>query len=180
MILDADDMHETNHRLDLLEHLHDENPLFRMTAFAIPGLCSPAFLDSLPDWIEVAAHGWMHGGTDCSDPREAENWGYEETIDVLLALPARFVKLWKSPGWQISDGTYTALFDLGWAVADQPYNDHRRPRGLRVHRLGDGDHVHTHVQNVCGNGLEETFPSLLARVKEATSFELVSEAARPW
>lgn len=181
MIFDTDDLHDTNHRLDLLEQLHAANPLFRMTAFAVPALCSNSFLDSLPEWIEVVPHGWMHGGRDCSDPHEAESWTYDQTVDVFLALDhPRWADGWKSPGWQISDGTYEALVEFGWWCADQPYNDARRPAGLRVHRLGDGDHVHTHVQDVCGNGLRETFPALLERVGAAESFELVSEVAAPF
>jgi len=180
MIFDTDDFHEGNHRLDLLEALHDANPLFKMTAFAVPAYCPESFLASLPDWIEVAVHGWAHGGRDCSNPREAENWTYAEALDVLLAAPGRFVEGFKAPGWQISDGTYQALDALGYWVADQHYNDARRPFGLRVHCEGDGDHLHTHVQNVCGNGLQERFPEWLARVEAAESFEFVSEAVQPW
>lgn len=165
----------SNHRLDLLSRLKDANPAFRMTAFAVPGFCPDGFLRSLPDWIEVVPHGWLHGGPDCSDPREAEHWTYEQACEVLDNLHPLFARGWKSPGWQISDGTYRALLERGYWVADQHYNDHRRPDGLRVHCEGDGDHVHTHVQDVCGNGLEETFPTLLDRVLRAESFELVSE-----
>ena len=180
MIVDFDDFHETNHRLDLLEQLRAANPMFRCTLFAIPALGSDSFWDAVPEWCELAVHGWRHGGPDCSDPREAENWTREEALDVLLSAPARFVDGFKAPGWQISNGTYEALSELGWWVADQPYNDGRRPAGLRVHRLGDGDHWHGHIQDVCGNGLAETFPELLARVERADSFELVSEVVQPW
>jgi len=179
MIFDTDDLHETNHRLDLLERLHDANPAFKMTAFAVPAYCPESFLNSLPEWIEVAVHGWDHGGRDCSNAREAENWSYEQAIDVMLAVPGRFVDGFKAPGWQISDGTYLALEELGWWVADQHYNDDRRPRGISFHCEGDGDHVHTHVQNVCDNGLEQLFPLLLARVEAAESFQWISEVVRP-
>ena len=175
MIFDTDDLFEGHDRMDLLLQLKEANPAFRMTAFAVPALGPDAYWDNLPDWIELAMHGWKH-----PDPREAEHWTRDEAMDVLLAAPARFVEGWKSPGWQISDGTYEALVDLGWWCADQSYNDHRRPVGLRYHCEGEFGHVHTHVQNVCGNGLEETFPYLLRRVREAESFELVSEVVRPW
>lgn len=178
MIFDTDDLHETNHRLDLLQQLKAANPQFRLTAFTVPGLVSPSFLEGLPDWIEVAAHGWLHGGHDCNDPLEAAEWTCDQTLQVIDGLHPRFVRVWKSPGWQISDGTYEALLLRGWAVADQHYNDHRRPPGLPVHCEGDGDHVHTHVQNVCGNGLEETFPYLLDRVSRAESFEFISEVVK--
>jgi hypothetical protein len=90
----------------------------------------------------------------------------------------RWARGFKAPGWQISDGCYEALLERGWWVADQRYNDGRRPAGLRFHCEGDGDHVHTHVQNVCGNGLEETFLRLLQAVSEAESFDLISEVVR--
>lgn len=175
MIFDTDDFHAGNHRLDLLEQLHDANPLFRMTAFAVPGLCPPEFLETVPDWIELAGHGWTH-----PHPREAEHWSYDQAIDVLLSLPDRFVEGWKSPGWQVSDGTYTALLDLGWWIADHPDNNERRPEGLLTHVYGAGDHVHTHVQDWGSNGLAESWDTLLPRVAAAASFELVSEVVAPW
>lgn len=174
-VFDTDDLYEGHDRLDLLWRLKDANPKFRLTAFCVQGLGNDTYWDSLPDWVECAAHGEFH-----PDPREAENWSYEKALQVLEAKPERFVKLWKSPGWQISAGTYEALDDLGWAVADQHYNDSRRPDGMPVHCLGDGDHVHSHVQNVCDNGLEETFGYLLDRVRRAVSFEFVSEVVQPW
>lgn len=175
VIFDTDDLYEGHDRMDLLTRLKEANPAFRLTAFAVPCLGSERYWQSVPDWIELAMHGEYH-----PDPREAEHWSYDKAMDVLLAKPPLFVNLWKSPGWQISDGTYQALLELGWSLADQRYNDHRRPEGILVHCEGEGDHVHTHVQNVCGNGLEETFPYLLERVRAAESFELVSEVVTPW
>lgn len=173
MIFDTDDLYEGHDRLDLLQQLKDANPAFRMTAFCVTGLGTESYWNSLPEWIECVPHGWLH-----PDPMEAADWTYDRAMEVILAKPGRMVEGWKSPGWQISDGTYQALYELGWWVADQHYNDHRRPRGLRYHCEGDGDHVHTHVGNVCGNGLEERFGEWLERVSRATSFELVSEVAR--
>lgn len=175
MIFDTDDLWEGHDRMDLLLELKAANPAFRMTAFCVQGLGSASYWEALPDWIACATHGEFH-----PHPREAENWSYTKSMEVLLTAPSRLRGGHKSPGWQISDGMYQALRELNYWVADQHYNDHRRPYGLRYHCEGDGDHVHTHVQNVCGNGLEETFPYLLKRVREADSFELVSEVAVPW
>jgi hypothetical protein len=181
MIFDWDDMHDSNHRLDLFHALKATNSAFRATVFAVPGLCSDAFLDGLPDWLEVVPHGWLHGGPGCSDPREAEHWTHDEAIDVLLSCDhPRFAEGWKSPGWQISDGTYEALSDLGWWCADHPDNDARRPEGLPVHVLGGPDHWHGHIHDVCGNGLAETWAELLPTVANAESFELISEVVAPW
>lgn len=170
MIFDTDDLYEGHDRMDLLLRLKEANPAFRMTAFCVTGLCSDSYLATLPDWIECVPHGWLH-----PTATEAAEWSYERAVTVLRGKPARMVDGWKSPGWQISDGTYEALVELGFWVADQHYNDQRRPAGLRYHCEGDGDHVHTHVDNVCDNGLEETFPYLLDRVTRAESFELISE-----
>ncbi len=175
MIVDFDDFHATNHRLDLFHQLRTANPLFRCTLFAIPGLGTDWFWDAVPSWCELVVHGWLH-----PNPRECEHWSYDEAMDHLLSAPVKFADGFKAPGWQISDGTYTALLDLGWWVADHPENDDRRPQGLRTHVLGDGDHWHGHIQDVCGNGMEETWDELLDRVRTATSFELVSESVCPW
>lgn len=187
MIVDLHDFAEGNSRLDLLCALHDANPLFKATMFAVPGQCSPAFLDRVPPFLEIAVHGWMH-----PHPRECENW----TADKMRQLMAEpivheyFVPGFCAPGWQISDGCYQALAEAGWWVSDHYENDARRPVGLRTHRLSetaasgrDPEHWHGHIQNVCGNGLAETWDALYARVKAVTAeegFTLVSEAARPW
>lgn len=170
MIFDTDDLFEGHDRLDLLHRLKEANPEFRMTAFCVPARGSDAYWNSLPDWIECVPHGWLH-----PDALEAKFWSYERAMEALEAKPERMVEGWKAPGWQISDGTYLALLELGWWLADQHYNDFRRPIGLRYHCEGDGDHVHTHVDDVCGNGLEELFPQLLERVREAEHFELIAE-----
>lgn len=173
MIVDFDDYCEGNHRLDLLEGLRAANPAFRCTLFAIPALGGPRFWDATPDWCELAMHGWQHG-----EPAvECALWSAERMREAIAAKPERFVCGFKAPGWQISAGCYEALLEADWWVADQPYNDHRRPPHLRVHRLGEGDHWHGHIQNVCGNGLEETYAQLRERVASASEFRLVSEVA---
>ena len=100
--------------------------------------------------------------------------------EAIRGRPPQFVEGFKAPGWQISDGCYQACMEAGWWVADHYENDDRRPDGLRAHVLDTGDHWHGHIQNVCGNGLQERFPELLARVREAESFQLISEVVEPW
>lgn len=181
MIFDTDDLYPGHDRLDLLVELKAANPLFRMTAFAVTSLCDNAYIEQLPDWIEVVPHGWRHGDPP-ADGGECKLWDRRD-MDLVIGWVEDASPRWqhgfKAPGWIISDGCYQALNEAGWWVADQTYNDGRRPPGLRVHREGDGDHVHTHVQNVCGNGLQETFPTLLERVRAAESFDLISEIAAP-
>lgn len=168
--------------MDLLQRLKEANPAFRMTAFAVPALCSDTYVESLPKWIEVVPHGWNHGDPPV-DGGESREWSYARTVAYIAdvgKLSKRWQRGFKAPGWVISTEALQAFADAGWWVADQRYNDSRRPAGLRVHCEGEGDHVHTHVQNVCGNGLEETFGYLLDRVRAAESFELISEVVRPW
>ena len=177
MVVDFDDFGVNNHRLDLLHELRQANPAFRCTLFAIPTECPADFLETVPDWCEVAVHGWKHGDPP-TDGGECKDWSYERMESLITAIwehYPRFVSGFKAPGWQISDGCLQALRDHNWWVADQPYNDQRRPAGLRVHSLGDGDHWHGHIQNVCGNGIEETFDELRARVAAATFFQTVGE-----
>jgi hypothetical protein len=182
MIVDFDDFHEHHHHLSLLQTLRDVNPLFRCTLFAIPALGTETFWDSVPEWCELAAHGYTH-----SDVYEVADWSREAALDVLLSVPDRFVEGFKAPGWQISTGTYQALTELNWWVADHWDNDAQRPDGIMAHVITpaagagmDPNHWHGHIGNVCGNGIQETFPELLRRVREATSFELVSESVSAW
>jgi hypothetical protein len=51
---------------------------------------------------------------------------------------------------------------------------------MKVHRLGDGDHVHTHIQDWGSNGLSESWDYLVERVTMARSFELISEVVKPF
>jgi hypothetical protein len=180
LVCDFDDFSAENHRYDLLLRLKAANPRFRCTVFAVPALGSDRFWEKVPRWIELAVHGWHHGWHDSppqDNPREAESWSEARMREVMEhpIVRTHFVNGFKAPGWQISDGCYYALRKAGWWVADQPYNNERRPHGLRYHLLGSENHWHGHIQNVCSNGLEETFPELLKRVQAEDEFRFVSE-----
>lgn len=174
MVFDFDDFHEENHKLDRLHELKKINPDFKVTLFAVPGKCSPEFLNSLPDWMELAVHGWLH-----PTPYEAQDWSKDWTHNVLDRQIIRdyFVTGFKAPGWQISDGTYEALLERGWWVADQHLEDARRPASLPVYLYEDG-HWHGHIQDWGSNGIDETWDALSAAVRDAESFEFASAAAR--
>lgn len=178
MIFDWDDFHEGQHRYDLLLHLKDIRPDFRCTMFAVPALGSAGFWEEVPDWIELAVHGWAHGTV-----YECLHWPYER-MEALLDHPIVqefFTEGFKAPGWQISDGCYRVLLERGWWVGDHPENNDRRPEGLRTNVVGDlPAHWHGHIQDVCGNGLEETFARVSSAVQLADTFELVSEVVTPW
>ena len=175
IVVDFDDFHETNHKLDRLHELKALNPLFRCTVFAVPALGTDQFWSAVPRWIELAVHGWEH-----PDPWECAKWGRNDIERVLDSNVVRkhFVNGWKSPGWQISNATYDVLYERGWWVADQHLEDARRPQGLRTYFYEDNGGWHGHIQDVCGNGIEETWGRLCERVKGETEFRYASEAAR--
>lgn len=174
MVFDFDDFAEDNHKLHRFLELKEINPDFRCTLFAIPGKCSPEFLASLPDWMELAVHGWMH-----PHPYECENWSAEYLGMVLeeTIIKDYFVQGFKAPGWQISDGCYEELLRRRWWVADQHLEDRRRPKGLRTYFYEDGN-AHYHVQDWGSNGIDESWDSLSKLVRECERFEFASEAAR--
>lgn len=173
-VLDWDDFHENNHRLDLLHQLKELNPALKATLYAVPGLGTPNFWASVPEWLELVPHGWMH-----PDPHECQDWSYSEMVAYMNAIEEDypwFERGFKAPGWQISDGIYDALLHRGWWVADQHLEDGRRPKKLPVYFYEDGpDRWHGHIQDVCGNGLVERWDEVVALVKGATEFWFCSE-----
>lgn len=179
MIFDWHDFSESTNRLDLLHQLKAANDLFKCTVFAVPALGKKEFWESVPRFIELAVHGWRH-----PDPMECATWS-RERMERLLDEPVvnrHFVRGFCAPGWQINEDIFDVLNERGWWVADQHYEDDRRPSGLRTyfHEDDPADRWHGHTHNVCGNGIEETFDEVLARVREATEFFFVSEVVEPW
>lgn len=137
--IDADDFCESNHKLEVLERLHDATGMV-FTLFTIAGMCSPGWIEKMKQvaWIDMVPHGWKH-----YSPRECEHWDYKESIQYLDRIePLGLTKGFKAPGWQISDGMYVALSERGYWVADQHYNDHRRADGLKVFYCNPDHHFH--------------------------------------
>lgn len=175
MTFDFDDFHETNHKLDRLRELKLLNPLFRCTVFAVPGLGSDDFWASIPRWIELAVHGWLHPHAhECSDWDTSR---MEQLLDEEV-VRKHFVNGFKAPGWQISDACYEVLLERGWWVADQHLEDHRRPANLRTYLYEDGDNFHGHIQDWGSNGIDESWWQLTGRIKNEREFRWCSEAAR--
>lgn len=156
-----------------LRRLKELRPDFRCTLFAIPALCPPDWLASMPEWVELAMHGWTHDSVF-----ECREWSKERMLRRMHEpiVEMYFVQGFCAPGWQISDGCYEALLEEGWWVADQHLEDARRPKKLKVYLYEEG-HWHGHTHNVCGNGIEETWDALVAAVNSARRFEFASEAA---
>lgn len=174
-VFDWDDHCETNNAMPYMLELKQINPAFKATLFSVPGLGTTVFWKSHPDWIELVPHGWMH-----PTPYECAAWTRDDMEQYVVS--ERVLELgtrgFKAPGWQISDGVYDVLLENGWWVADQHLADGRRPADLPVYLHEDGDNFHGHVQNVCGNGLAETWDEVCAKVAATTEFRFASECLR--
>lgn len=177
-----------------LDKLHYANQAFKVTLFAIPMEMTPELIrwcNWNHSWVELAFHGFSH-----SSNYECEKLSYEDFGTLMLEFKdlwedTSFVKGFKAPGWQISDGAYQWLLDNGWWVADQAYNNDRRPKELpayvnnndtfSVNLPSDTDEHevveawHGHTWNCVGNGIEETYDHVENLVKNAKDFQFVSE-----
>ncbi len=168
---DLDDFCEENASLDLLQRLKEQIPAFRVTLFTIVGRCSAGFVREIRklEWIEMVPHGWRHDSN-----YECLNWSYTEATTYLNRCAIRgFPRGFKAPGWQISTETYFALRDAGFWVADQAYNNQRRPAGLKTYLLDSANKIHGHIGNWGGqnaNELSLILPAILAHRDEEFGF----------
>ena len=180
--VDLDDFYEGNERWELLTKLKQELPRFKVTLFTIVGRCNRGWLETIKQyypWIDLVPHGWLHATS-----RECQHWGRaqcEEYLDRIADL--NLTKGFKAPGWQISSPMYDALMDRGYWVADQSYNDDRRPKQLPVYIIqpNGGSPIHSihghigHLINHNSNELEYLMEHILA-VRD--DFGFVRDAVR--
>lgn len=174
---------------DQLLRLKEVNPNFKATLFAIPAEMTIEILHWVQNnesWIELAVHGFTHDSN-----WECEKWTYEQMDDAMQVVKSFqiFTKIFRAPGWQISDGCLKWLYDHNWIVADQHYNDNRRPIGLKSYVNTNGsfraagtpvEAYHGHTWNVGGvgsdpNGIYEDYEKVEELVRNATEFKFVSE-----
>jgi hypothetical protein len=111
-----------------------------------------------------------------ADNYECSKWSESECEIILkIALMHRFVKVFKAPGWQISDGCYEACLKNDIIVADQPYNEKRRPKGLKVYEVGDNSY-HGHTWDCgCNNGIYEDWENIVLFINGEKEFKFISE-----
>lgn len=153
-IIDADDFCEDYNCLDVLFKIKANNPKFKINLFTIPGRCSESFIKEVKklDWIDLLPHGLFH-----QTNYECQDWDYDTCVKYLQTIEKyNFTKVFKAPGWLISDAMYKALLENNYAVADQEYNNDRRPPELKCYLLNQPNrlHFHTHkngVQNYIGD-----------------------------
>jgi hypothetical protein len=141
--LDLDDFCEDNNSLDLLFKIRGQIPKFKVNLFTIVGRCNDSFFKYVKtlDWIDCIPHGFLHHNS-----RECENWDFKKCCDYLKWVEKlNLTKGFKAPGWQISDGMYAALLKEDYFVADQQYNNMRRPKKLKAYLLDSPDKIHGHI-----------------------------------
>lgn len=188
---------------DMLFSFKATNPKFKATLFAIPGEMTAeltAWCQLNQDWIELAVHGLFH-----QTNYECAEMSYDD-FDFFMGefkdmFDTCFVKGFKAPGWQISDGIYKWLKGHNYWVADQGYNDKRRPLDLSAYINNDGkfsahkiisigkegkdvikfeksgtlDAIHTHTWNCVGNGVYELQDEINKKIKDVKEFKFISE-----
>jgi hypothetical protein len=173
--VDLDDFHAENTSIELLEELKREIPQFRVTLFAIPRRCPRPFVTRIleEDWIDLVPHGWDHRTS-----RECEHWGFRDMSECLKRCQeiGFTTRGFKAPGWQISNGCYETLRLRGYWVADQEYNNHRRPADLPVYLLDSPDKIHGHIGGTMDNELSRIMPEILKHRDE--EFGFVRDALR--
>lgn len=186
------DMCQAHDCRDALTRLRLHNPNFKATLFAIPGEMTPELQEwagNNRDWIELAVHGFFHSSNyECEKMTLEEFSWHMERFKPMIE--ASFVRGFKAPGWQISDDCYLWLQDNGWWVADQAYNNERRPGGFPVYLNNNGQFsawprvgnpveisngIHTHTWNCVGNGIYELEDQLKQQISQEVEFKFVSE-----
>ena len=183
MVFDSDDF-GCNHVIsdqcqshdcrDVLEELHAIQPNFKATLFTIPGEMTPELYRwaAAKGWVQLAWHGFYHESN-----YECAQMSYEEFDERMRSFSLNgfsYVRGFKAPGWQISDGVYQWLVERDWWIADQEYNDPRRPVGLKVYKVGENS-LHTHTWDCVGNGVYELRDKLIEAVKTNDNWRFISE-----
>jgi len=150
-IMDFDDFSETNNRLDLLLELKKEIPQLKVTLFTIPGQSSLEFCQKIVndyDWIELALHGDIHSYLECIYWNRKKSIAYLEKYEKWGC----FKKIFKAPYWKGSKGLYQVLKSNKYILAEN-----KQVKDYKKLYILNENSVHGHIQNVCGNGLQEKF-----------------------
>lgn len=172
VILSSDDFYASNHGFKHLDALNEYFDNFKITVFCIP-TCLPeewvkAEVLTRP-YLKVALHGYYHTMFECQD------WDTVTAVkNITEAEEAWTVKGFKPPFWIDSEGTLEACHRLGYWVAVNPdappYG--KMPDGLKLFYHDTDIHqipeewdkkylkLHSHIQNVCSNGIAECFDEI--------------------
>jgi len=181
--LDFHDYSPINNNLGLLEDIHEHYPDCKITLFTVPWeirfkeqalLTLPKYRPFVEatkkaikqGWVEVGIHGLTHVPEEFStfkrrDLRIKDYFRYRlmaaQRIFEAVGIP--YAKLFVAPFWQLAVEAKEAIEKEGFRVVEEKDNNWN----LRDHFPADKEVVvgHGHVQNDCGNGLEESFLRIL-------------------
>jgi len=162
VFLDFDDFSEDNNRLDYLWMLKNEYSNFKVNLFAIPEKCGGKFLDYIHNlsWIQLCIHGWFHKNNEEVGPEHLE----------ICTRDLGFAKIYRAPHWQLSETMYKRLKEMGFKIMLHPddsregikYNWNIKDSPPNFDRI----YAHGHIQDVCGNGIVESFGNLMKLPKD--------------
>lgn len=212
-IVESDDFQDKYDRngLEMLFYWKAKYPKFKITLFTIPNKTSEGMRDLMErnkDWIELAWHGWDHDSN-----YECWEWDYDKTIalgnrldkmesvDIEHYGGKSYKKIFKAPGWMITDKysgynaseelpiakdpqcVYNALKDMDFVVMDRHYNKPARPEGMKCICVDcNPDIVHMHTWDmVTGdlagkNGFRQVEELHGTPWDNETEFKFISEA----
>lgn len=194
-VFDSDDWYPMWDRnaMNQLLYLKWKFPRFKATLFVVPKHVdyplTPEIMGYMKNhfrgWLEFAVHGLAH-----PTPTEAQDWNEHQANYALDLCESYdfFVQGFKAPGWQISDATYQVLFERGYWVADQDYNNHRRPKELPCYLTSHPWMLHTHTWNIneghpvgheSRNGIGQLLTEHTLPFDNKTKFHFVSEVVKP-
>ena len=177
--LEYDDFSPRNTNFHLLEQLREHYPEFKVTMFTVPwevrfGQQTPftqeefaSFVKACKlseDWLELALHGLTHA------PAEFAELSHEGATKRLLIAEKMFenremklTKIFKAPFWLLSKEAKQAAEDRGFKVVEDHYYNWNLADDFPQELADKGVTIiaHGHVQDVVGNGMQETFEKLM-------------------
>lgn len=124
-------------------------------------------------WMEIAIHGLTHVDREFADitPKAAvSRVKFAENFLKDTKIP--YVKIFKAPQWLISKESKAAIEKEGFKVVEDGYYNWNIKDNFPVEK--DNIIAHGHIQNVCNNGLEESFMRLL-EIPSEYEWKFISE-----
>lgn len=205
-IVEADDFQDLYSRngLNILFYWKAKYPNFKITLFTIPDRTSKEFFDLVnkhSDWIEFAMHGWNHESNyECWSWNDYMIEAYIKRVENKFGYPG-FKKIFKAPGWQITDKysgyianetlpvakdpqiVYKSLIKNNYIILDRHYNKPARPEGSKIVCVDcNSNIVHMHTWNMetgdinGRNGFQQVEEEHGVPWDSETTFKFISEA----
>jgi hypothetical protein len=150
VVYDVDDLWNEQQIIDYLVPLHDANPAFRVTCYAIPNKLGPVHeLRKRYPWIVFGVHGWEHTQFECRAWTSDDAEWY-----IKKALEMGYDKLFKPPNWLWDDETMRVIDQLGITFHHHK-DDKNLSKWAAIVALYPGEgtfgkseipNIHTHIQ----------------------------------